>query len=129
VIAALLFITLLSSGQDAPLIGTWRGTSTCVDKVKVPACKDEVVVYDAKAHPTAKDSVVISADKVVNGVREPMGDTTFGRDASGAWVSITKTPRYQVQIVLRIRGTGMSGELLDMPAGTRVRRLELTRAQ
>ena len=26
-------------------LGTWRGTSTCVDRELAPACKDEIVVY------------------------------------------------------------------------------------
>ena len=28
------------------LLGTWRGTSTCVDHIAAPACQDEVIVYE-----------------------------------------------------------------------------------
>ena len=27
--------------QESPILGSWHGTSTCVDKVKFPACNDE----------------------------------------------------------------------------------------
>ena len=35
----------------AELIGTWRGTSTCTDRVAAPACNDETVVYEFSAGP------------------------------------------------------------------------------
>jgi hypothetical protein len=38
-----------SSGSfvgPAQLIGVWRGTSICTDRVAAPACHDETVVYE-----------------------------------------------------------------------------------
>jgi hypothetical protein len=59
-------------GDPAALIGTWRGTSLCTDRVAAPACHDETVVYELKAG--ARPGVVRwAADKVVDGQRQPMG--------------------------------------------------------
>jgi hypothetical protein len=63
----------------SPLIGTWRGTSTCTDRVAAPACNDEMVVYEFSAG--AKGGTVHwKADKIVNGRREPMGELDLAYD-------------------------------------------------
>ncbi len=31
--------------QESPILGSWHGTSTCVDKVKFPGCTDEEIIW------------------------------------------------------------------------------------
>jgi len=59
-----------SRAQHAGLVGTWRGTSICADREHWPACNDEQVIYEARLKHRAPDTVTVSADKVVNGVRD-----------------------------------------------------------
>jgi hypothetical protein len=45
--ALVLAGALLHAADDhtpQELVGTWKGTSTCTDRVAAPACRDEVVV-------------------------------------------------------------------------------------
>src|SRR5205085_12209201 len=59
-IAALLAIPASAlQAQNASILGTWRGTSTCVDKENHPACNDEIVIYDVRAVPNARDTVTL----------------------------------------------------------------------
>ena len=65
------FVLLVGLVQaDTSILGTWRGTSTCVDKVAFPACHDEVVIYEIRSHLTAADSVIVRADKVVKATQK-----------------------------------------------------------
>jgi hypothetical protein len=68
---ACLGASLVSGAEiGAPqLIGTWRGTSTCSDRVAAPACNDDAVVYEFSAGPQP-GTVTWKADKVVNGERQ-----------------------------------------------------------
>lgn len=128
------FLALMAFGEPAAaqaaappaILGTWRGTSTCVDKVAFPACHDEVVIYDVRAQP-GTDSVIVRADKIVNGARDFMGELTFGRDSTGAWVAEFRGPRAHDRWTLVVTGDGMSGELIDPASGRRVRRVALRR--
>ena len=61
-------------GDPAELIGIWRGTSVCTDRVAAPACHDETVVYEFTAG-SEPDTVHWVADKVVSGRRQRMGGT------------------------------------------------------
>ena len=123
----LAVMALHGSYQGPPIIGTWRGTSTCVDHARFPACTDEQAVYEIRAHPTARDSVVVQGDKVVNGVRETMGDITFGRASDSTWIGQFGNRRGQSRWTLRVSGDRISGQLVDVQTGYRVRQLELTR--
>lgn len=110
------------SGERAPdLAGSWHGTSTCVDKVHFPACHDEEVIYDARQKGEAPDTVTVRADKVVDGVREPMGEFDFHLVPDTTWVAQVQNPRVRIRIVLRVRGTHLTGSLTDEGSGRRVR--------
>jgi hypothetical protein len=113
--------------QDAELVGTWRGTSTCVDKVHFPACHDEVVVYEARQKSGAAHEVILRADKLVNGVREFMGEFDLHRAPDGGWVGEYRNARVRVRIVLRVRGSHMTGVMTDEPSGRRVREIAADR--
>jgi len=113
--------------QHPDLVGSWRGTSTCVDKVHFPACKDEHVVYDVQPKGGAPDTVTLRADKVVNGVREFMGEFDFHRAPDSTWVAEYENPRVRIRIVLRVQGDHLTGVLTDEPAGQRVREIAAAR--
>jgi hypothetical protein len=112
---------------QSPIVGTWRGTSTCADKVAFPSCHDEVVVYEVLALGPGSDSVRVRADKVVGGAREFMGELLFGQDSSGGWLAEVHTARYHDRWRLRIEGDRMSGTLVDLPSGRVVRHVVLRR--
>src|SRR5262249_50397356 len=57
----------------AELLGLWRGTSQCTDRVAAPACNDEEIVYVFTAG-SAPGAIRWKADKVVDGARQSMGD-------------------------------------------------------
>jgi hypothetical protein len=116
-----------AKAQQPDILGSWRGTSLCVDKANFPACKDEQVIYDARPKGTARDTVTIRADKVVNGVREFMGEFDFGLAADSSWVAEFQNPRVRIKIILRVRGAQMNGALTDEPSGRRVRAIALER--
>jgi hypothetical protein len=39
------------AGPVDEIVGTWRGTSACVDRQSAPACTDEEVIYEIVASP------------------------------------------------------------------------------
>jgi hypothetical protein len=111
--------------QESPILGSWHGTSTCVDKVKFPACKDEEVIYDVTA--ARGDTVTLRADKVVNGAREFMNESQFVRGADGWWTAELETPRYHLRLVIAVERDIMKGRLMTLPDQVLVRRMSLRR--
>ena len=100
------------SDPRAAIIGTWRGTSTCVDKAAFPSCHDEVVIYTVTAA-SARDSIVMGADRITNGARVAMGDLTLGRDARGDWVTELRTQGFRGRWSFHAEGARLTGELVD----------------
>jgi len=126
-LAVALVAAVSLARQSSNVTGTWHGTSTCVDLEHYPACNNEEVIYEVRAHGTTRDTVTIRADKVVNGAREFMNESDFARQADGAWVLELKTPRFQLRVTLHITGDHMTGETLDVDGNRRVRRMALDR--
>lgn len=116
------------AATQSSVLGTWQGTSLCTDKVAFPACHDEEVIYVVRPAPQSPDSVILRADKVVNGSREFMGELGFGRGPGGAWSSALETPRYHGRWTLRVEGTRMAGTLVDVPSGRQIRAVSLRRS-
>src|SRR6476620_3464047 len=76
------------AGPVDEIAGTWRGTSACVDRQATPACTDEEVIYEIVASPGHRDLVTVTADKVVDGKRVPMGSLDFTHEATSRnWTS------------------------------------------
>lgn len=119
-----LGVTTAHSQRTAP-VGSWRGTSTCVDKEHWPACHDEQAIYDARSKPGAPDTVTLRAYKLVNGERDFMGESDFALAADGSWVSEFPMGRSQGRMTIHIVGTHMTGVLVDVPSGRRVREVAL----
>jgi hypothetical protein len=125
--AAVLSLSFGTQSQRADIVGSWRGTSLCVDKAHFPACKDEHVIYDVTPKGNTGDTVTLRADKIVNGVREFMGEFDFARAADSAWVAHFENPRAKHEIVLRVRSDHMTGYMTDLLSGRRPREMALDR--
>ena len=114
-------------GDPADFLGTWRGTSTCVDRKVAPACKDETVIYEVRRADKA-GAVILEADKVVGGERLPMGELEFtysGKD--GCWRSEFTTPRTHGVWCLVVEGRKLTGTLRVLPENADVRKVEAVR--
>ena len=116
------------AGPVDEIVGTWRGTSACVDRKAAPACTDEEVIYEIVASPGHPDSVTVKADKVVDGKRVPMGSLDFTHDStSRSWTSELDTPRTHALWRLSVSGATLSGTLTLLPSKAVVRRVDLRR--
>lgn len=114
---------------DAPaqLMGTWRGTSTCTDRVAAPACRDETVVYEFTAG-SRGGSVRWKADKIVAGKREPMGELELAYDAGEAcWKAEFSSPAVKTVWRLVVNGDRLTGSGRLLPGNQVIRRIEVRR--
>jgi len=110
------------------IVGTWRGTSLCVDLKVAPACHDEEVVYEIKPAAGKADTVTVSADKIVNGERLPMGVIDFTYDDKDAtWKGEVTSPRYHSLWILKVEGASIKGTAEDLAAKAVIRRIDLGR--
>lgn len=126
--AGLLLALLTSFGapaqaQQSSIVGSWHGTSICVDKAKHPACHDEEVIYDVTA--VGGDTVTLRADKVVNGVREFMNESQFVRGSDGSWVA--ELPQYDIRVIIEVEGNDMKGRVIILPDQSLGRLMSLRR--
>lgn len=109
----------------APLIGTWRGTSLCTDRIAAPACHDEAVVYEFTPGPKP-GTVRWAADKVVNGQRERMGELDLAYDkAEGCWKAEFNSPRVRSVWRLMVDGAQLSGTARLLPGNQTIRKVSL----
>jgi len=113
-------------GTVDEIVGTWSGTSVCVDRQAAPACNDEQVVYEINASPGKPNTVTVKADKVVDGKRLSMGDLEFTHDAkSSSWTSMLETPRVHALWRLTVNGAVLTGTLTLFPSRAVVRKIDL----
>ena len=102
--------------QASEILGTWRGTSTCVKEAWNSACHDEQVIYSITRAPNQPDSVSVDAQKVVNGVAESMGILTLGPDSTGkTWSGEWSNARYHLLWSFELSGKTLTGTLLLLP--------------
>ena len=106
---------LAAQGDLSDVIGTWEGESICT--VRPSACHDEHVIYEIKAGSEKK--FTMSADKVVNGERQNMGDLDCSYDGK-----ILSCPFAKGVWAFEISGTKMKGTLKLMD-GTLFRKVEV----
>ncbi len=115
-------------GAIEEVVGTWSGTSLCVDRQAAPGCNDEQVVYEIKASSGKPDTVSADADRVVDGKRVSMGVLEFTHDAkSGSWTSEYETPRFHALCRLTVNGAVLTGTLTVLPSKAVVRKIDLRR--
>lgn len=124
-LAALL---LQAQGQPAvSILGEWRGSSLCADRRADPACADEQVIYRIDSTAGSPMRVRVRADKVVNGVREDMGDLHMQYDSTAhAWFA-DLTMRLQVRWSFQALGDTLTGSLTELPSGRLIRRVRARR--
>lgn len=109
----------------ATILGVWRGSSICTDRVVAPACKDEQVVYHFERLPnTAEGHVTLKADKLIDGKPAPMGELDLTYDAmNDRWSSELQTRSGHYLWAYSVKGRSMSGMLIDLPTGKQVRKV------
>jgi hypothetical protein len=127
----LLFLLALSSSAAAEdanakaILGTWRGTSTCVNLEASPGCKNEEVIYEFRElTPPVAGKLSLNADKIVDGKALPMGELDLvWVSAEGAWSCEIQTPRgHSLWSFKQPRGDELAGTLVHLPDRTLVRK-------
>jgi hypothetical protein len=111
------------SAEASDAAGTWRGESLCTSGA--PACHDEKVVYYIKDVTDRPNSVVIQADKIVNGKAITMGTGEWQYDRAGNTLEL-RMP--QQRWFLKISGNRMEGTL-KLADGTVFRKVTLSKDQ
>src|SRR5262245_43065925 len=72
-------------GSPQELLGVWRGSSICTDRVALPACTDEDAIYEF-VRGSKNGTVRWLAGKMVGGQRALMGESDIAFDAAEqAW--------------------------------------------
>ena len=129
------FMAARLAGGEAPggtideIVGTWRGSSVCVDRQAAPACTDEQVVYEIRGRPGKPHMVTVNADKIVDGKRVPMGVLDFTHEAkSSSWITEFDNPRVHALWRLAVSGPTMTGTMMLLPSKVVVRRMDLRRS-
>jgi hypothetical protein len=114
-----------NASRSGPLIGVWRGTSVCADRVAAPACHDETVVYEFTAG-SQPGTVHWVADKIVGGQRERMGELELAFDQTGdCWKAEFNSPRIRSVWCLTVEGTRLRGSARLLPGNEIVRKVDL----
>jgi hypothetical protein len=117
-------------GEISGLVGDWSGESICVNKKKFPACNDEQVVYHVTVAQGKTDTVIIAADKIVNGKPEAMGTFDFVYDArKQTLTSEFKNDRVHIIFELAVKGDLLEGTLSTLPERTLVRRIKIKKGK
>lgn len=116
------------SGKVAQLVGDWTGESICVGEIG--ACKDEQVVYHISVDAVDATKVKISADKIVNGKPEWMGDinlkfNTLNNTLTGS----LESPRYRGVWEFTVKGNNMWGTLSLLPEKRIGRQIRVTKTE
>jgi len=129
-VAAMAAFSNISAADKSDLkefLGTWRGSSTCVNRRIAPACNDEVVVYEVRRAEKSA-TAVLKADKIVDGQRVPMGELEFVyASKEGCWRSEFRTPRVHAAWCLDVAGGTMTGRLRDIPTNADIRKVQARR--
>jgi hypothetical protein len=129
--AALLFAVVAFQRPQPPaslILGTWNGTSTCVDKKTDTSCRDEQVIYEVDSAGSPRGPVRMRADKVVNGVREDMGVLTLAYDSAADQWFVDMSTRTHVRWSFAAKGDVMTGTLKELPSNRLIRQVKTRRA-
>jgi len=126
VLMCLVLAQTAAKAQTPPqLSGTWRGTSTCTDRVAAPACNDETVVYEFSAGPKP-GMVHWKADKIVNDQRVPMGELDLEYDKTEAcWKVEYRGPRVTSVWRLTLKDGHLTGTARQLPGNQTIRKVDL----
>ena len=128
-----LVVAASASAADDPrtILGSWRGTSLCVNLQAAPACRDEEVLYKFReTTPPAAGKLTLQADKIVDGKVVPMGvlDLVWDSKAS-AWTSEISTPRVHALWSYALpKGDELAGTLVSLPDRALLRKVAVRRS-
>jgi hypothetical protein len=114
--------------KSAPdIVGTWRGTSICVDKVNLPVCNDEDALYEIRQAGRSGDSVIVRAQKMVNGATELVSQDAFTHQSDGSWATDIVTTGARLHVSLRLSGDSLIGDVTDVSTSRKQRDIALRR--
>ena len=114
--------------QATSLLGDWTGESICVGEVG--ACHDEQVIYHFTISKADPQKFTLSADKIVNGKPEPMGDMDFSYDAANHILTGEfQNPRTHVVMQLTVKGNMMWGTMMQLPERRVGRQIRVTKSE
>jgi len=108
------------------VLGDWHGRSDCMQKGT--ACRDEITQYRFQPAPGEPDSILLDAQKLVNGKYESMGVMTFGYTAAThTWSSEFRNGRVDILWSFQIANDRLVGTCVGLPDRTPTRRVTATR--
>lgn len=128
-IAAVMVVGLQAATPADKIVGTWHGTSLCVDKQVDVACHDEDVIYEVDSAAGPRGPVRMQADKIVNGVRENMGVLRLTYDSAQDQWFVDLTGRLRARWTFDAHGDFMIGDLSELPAHRQMRRVNAKRVR
>ena len=116
--------------EIAPLIGDWSGESICANKEKFPACHDEKVVYHITRVADKPNTVNLSADKIVDGKPDNMGNYDFVYDPKKQTLtSEYKTDRVDILMEFSLKDDVLDGTMTSLPDKTQARRMTVKKGK
>ena len=123
--------TALPEGAAPPpadaILGEWRGTSTCIDRVVAPACNDEVIRYVFTRRESPMEPIHLAADKLVGSEFQPMYEMDFAYEATtSSWFHRFET-RAKAEWRYRLAQRQLEGQATDLASKARVRQVAATR--
>ena len=126
VLILVLFSLLYGLHQDTPTIehrfvGTWHGTSVCVDRKTDTACRDEEVVYVVKGIPSVRDTVDMEAFKITNGERVSMGMMRFAYSRGSDTWTFELAGRIHALWAFQVKDSTANGSLVELPSKRLIR--------
>ena len=131
---AVIFLLALSPliQQKTPslgnqFIGSWHGTSICVDRKTDTACKDEEVVYVVKRIPSVRDTVEMEAFKIINSERVSMGTLNLQFSRSTDMWTFELAARAHALWAFQVKDSTITGTLLEMPSKRLIRQVQANR--
>lgn len=128
-LAGCLLLATAAPAAAQTIAGIWRGTSACVDHVRDPACRDEVVVYTITPADSPAGSVILRADKIIAGTPEFMYSLPFtGDSTTRTWWAEFAGPRFSGRWEYTFRDSTAQGTLVELPTSRLVRRITLRRS-
>jgi hypothetical protein len=129
--ASLLLLSSCSAAQKITaegLYGDWTGESKCVGSN--PYCHDEIVLYHLTRSKNDVTKINLSADKIVNGKPEFMGEFDMTFDAE----KMTLTAEFTIKRtggkgvwLFKVEGDKMDGTLTVFPENEIGRKVSVTR--